>query len=109
MALVLLMGSMLPLCLWCSYSIGHDSTSQMLFAYSAMVRSLENLPDAAMFRIALRDQRFLVGVKLAQPRVRFAVALEVGQVQVVVAFAQQRVENRREHARLVLAEMIARR
>ena len=66
-----------------------------------MVRSLEKLPDAAMLRIALRDQAFLVGVKLAQPRVRFAVALQVGQVQVVVAVPEQRIENGREHARLV--------
>lgn len=35
---------------------GHGSTFQMAVAYSAMVRSLENLPDAATFRITLRAQ-----------------------------------------------------
>ena len=35
---------------------GHGCAFQISFAYSAMVRSLENLPDAAMFRIALRVQ-----------------------------------------------------
>src|SRR5437868_10149560 len=35
---------------------GHGSAFQMPVAYSAMVRSLENFPDAAMFKIALRCQ-----------------------------------------------------
>lgn len=36
------------------HGTGHGCTFQMSFAYSAMVRSLENRPEAAMFRIALR-------------------------------------------------------
>jgi hypothetical protein len=36
------------------YGTGHGLTSQISAAYSAMVRSLENLPEPATFRIALR-------------------------------------------------------
>jgi len=36
------------------YSTGHGFAFQMSDAYSAMVRSLENFPEWAMFRIALR-------------------------------------------------------
>ena len=36
------------------YGMGHGSTFQMSRAYSAMVRSLENFPELATFRIALR-------------------------------------------------------
>ena len=38
------------------YGTGHGFTFQMSAAYSAMVRSLENLPEPATFRIALRAQ-----------------------------------------------------
>jgi hypothetical protein len=38
-----------------SYVRGQGSTFQISVAYSAMVRSLENFPDPATFRIALRD------------------------------------------------------
>src|ERR1700757_888654 len=37
-----------------SYRTGQGFTSQMSAAYSAIVRSLENLPELATFRIALR-------------------------------------------------------
>ncbi len=37
------------------YSVKIGSACQISLAYSAMVWSLENLPDAARFRIALRD------------------------------------------------------
>src|SRR5882672_8077367 len=36
------------------YGTGHGFTPQISAAYSAMVRSLENLPELAMFRMALR-------------------------------------------------------
>ncbi len=36
-------------------STGHGSARQISFAYSAMVRSLENLPEAAMFKMVMRD------------------------------------------------------
>src|SRR5258707_15627634 len=35
---------------------GHGSTFQMEAAYSAIVRSLENLPEPATFKMALRAQ-----------------------------------------------------
>src|SRR5208337_3324566 len=36
-----------------SYGMGHAFTFQMSAAYSAIVRSLENFPELATFRIAL--------------------------------------------------------
>src|SRR5712692_1667134 len=36
------------------YDTGHGLTCQMSAAYSAMVRSLENFPELATFRMALR-------------------------------------------------------
>src|SRR5262245_8801643 len=38
------------------HGTGHAFTCQMSDAYSAIVRSLENLPEPATFRIALRAQ-----------------------------------------------------
>ena len=38
------------------HDTGHGLTRQMSAAYSAMVRSLENLPELATFRMALRAQ-----------------------------------------------------
>ena len=38
------------------YKIGQGSACQISRAYSVMVRSLENFPEEAMFRTALRDQ-----------------------------------------------------
>ena len=38
------------------YDTGHGSTFQILAAYSEMVRSLENFPEPATFKIALRAQ-----------------------------------------------------
>ena len=40
----------------CAHGTGHGFTFQMSAAYSAMVRSLENFPEPATFRIALRAQ-----------------------------------------------------
>src|SRR5215472_9580280 len=37
------------------YETGHAFASQMSAAYSAIVRSLENFPEPATFKIALRD------------------------------------------------------
>ena len=39
-----------------THSIGHGLTLQISLAYSEMVRSLENFPEAATFKIALRVQ-----------------------------------------------------
>jgi len=38
------------------YVTGHGSARQISFAYSEIVRSLENLPEAAMLRMTLRAQ-----------------------------------------------------
>src|SRR5262249_1379532 len=38
------------------YATGHGLTFQMSAAYSAIVRSLENFPEPATFKIALRVQ-----------------------------------------------------
>jgi hypothetical protein len=40
----------------CLYCTGHGFTPQMPDAYSAMVRSVENLPEPATFRMAFRAQ-----------------------------------------------------
>ena len=37
----------------CGYGIGHGLAFQISAAYSAMVRSLENLPELAMFKMTL--------------------------------------------------------
>ena len=39
-----------------TYSIGHGLTFQISLAYSEIVRSLENFPEPATFKIALRAQ-----------------------------------------------------
>src|SRR5215468_5234494 len=68
----------------------------MSAAYSAMVRSLENLPDPATLRIAFR----------AQPSARLEVRPQVREVHVVVAVREQGVSQRLEGPGLVLAEMV---
>jgi hypothetical protein len=44
-----------------AYGTGQGSTRQLSEAYSAMVRSLENLPEWPTFRIAFRAQAFSQG------------------------------------------------
>src|SRR5690606_19379201 len=39
-----------------AHGTGHGAASQISLAYSAMVRSLENFPDAATFRMAVSAQ-----------------------------------------------------
>ena len=39
-----------------AHTTGHGLTSQISAAYSAIVRSLENLPEPAMLRMAFRVQ-----------------------------------------------------
>ena len=78
------------------YGTGQGFACQISAAYSAIVRSLENLPELATFRIALRAQPVRVGVELDQPPVRLEVGGEVGQVHVVVAVGQQGVAERIE-------------
>ena len=38
------------------YTTGHDFAVQISVAYSAMVRSLENFPEAATFKMAISAQ-----------------------------------------------------
>src|SRR5215510_10097527 len=49
------------------YDTGHGFTCQMSEAYSAIVRSLENLPEPATFRIALRAQALGSAYRLQTP------------------------------------------
>ena len=72
---------------------------QMPRAYSPIVRSLENLPELATFNIALRSPCLLVGVFAHESLIGFQISRQVRQVQVVVAFGQQRVDDRLEGIR----------
>src|SRR5262249_14674182 len=49
-------------------SIGQGAASQISRAYSLMVRSLEKLPEAAMFKTALRDHASLFAYSSATRR-----------------------------------------
>ncbi len=67
------------------HSTGQGAASQMSAAYSAIVRSLENLPEQATLRIALRAQASASAIQLADPLLGLGVRRQVGQVHVVVA------------------------
>ena len=54
------------------YGTGQGSAVQMSAAYSLIARSLENLPEQATFRTALRDQASGVGIQLADALLAFA-------------------------------------
>ena len=71
-----------------------------------MVRSLENFPEPATFKIALRAQASRSAYNSTQPLVGFEIGLEVRQVHIVVAVGQQRVAQRRKHAGLIAAEVV---
>ena len=88
------------------YGTGHGFAFQMSAAYSAIVRSLENFPEPATFRMALRAQASASAYSSQQPLVRLEIGLQVRQVHVVVAVRQQRVAQRSEDARLVAAEVV---
>ena len=80
---------------------GTVARSRFRFAYSAMVRSLENFPEAATFRIALRGPGLGFAIQIHEPLIGLQVGLQVRQVQVVVAVGQQRVQDRGEDAGLL--------
>jgi hypothetical protein len=63
----------------------------MSAAYSAIVRSLENRPEWATFRIALRDQTSGSAYSRATRSLRAYVVRQVRQVHVMVAVGQKRV------------------
>ena len=60
-------------------------------AYSAMVRSLENFPEPATFRMALCAQPSRSAYRLDQTLVRFQVGFHLCQMHVWVAERQKRV------------------
>ena len=63
----------------------------MSAAYSAMVRSLENLPELATLRIALRAQASGSWYRAPTFACVCGVGGQVGQVHVEIAVGQQRV------------------
>ena len=71
-----------------------------------MVRSLENFPELATFRIAFCDQSTVVGIQLDKLLIALQIRLQVGQMHVVIAIFQKCVDNRTEATRLISAEMI---
>ena len=81
------------------------SLSRFRAAYSAIVRSLENFPEPATFRMALRAHAS-ASEYTVQPLVRLEVGGQVRQMHVVVAMRQQRVAQRSEEAGFVAAEMV---
>ena len=74
--------------------------------YSAIVRSLENLPEFATFRIALRAHAPGSAYNAPSCFLRLAVRSEVRQVHVVIAVRQKSIAHRSEDARLVAAEVV---
>src|SRR5579864_1366746 len=48
----------------------------------------------------------LVLVQFTQPRMSFAVAFKIGQVQVIIAVAKQRTQDWPKYARFIPAEMV---
>ena len=78
----------------------------MSAAYSAMVRSLENFPEPATFKIALRAQASGSAYSSHSRRSASEIGREVRQVHVVVATRQQRVPQRCEDARFIPAEVV---
>ena len=87
------------------YPTGHGFAFQISAAYCAMVRSLENLPEPATLRMALRAQASRSAIECARCLVGLQIGPQIGQVHVVVAVRQQRVPQRGEDARLVAAEV----
>ena len=77
----------------------------MSAAYSAIVRSLENFPEPAIFKIAFAYPSIRVVVQVAQLPVGLEIGREVRQVHIMVSTRQQRVPQRFEDARFILAEV----
>src|SRR5262249_16620353 len=72
----------------------------------AMVRSLENIPEPATFKIAPPSPSFPIREQLARPPVCLEIGLGVRQVHIVVTARQEAVAQRGEHARLVAVEVV---
>ena len=71
-----------------------------------MVRSLENFPEAAMFRIALLAQALGSPYNSTSRLICLQVRLQVRQVQVMIAVGQERVQDGGEDPGLFRAEVI---
>jgi hypothetical protein len=71
-----------------------------------MVRSLENIPELATFKIAPPSKSFPIREQLAWPPVCLEIELEVSQIHIVVAARQEAVAPRGEQARLVADELV---
>ena len=56
-----------------------------------MVRSLENFPELATFKMALRVHSSGFAYKSQQPLIRIEIRLQVRQMHVVIAVGQERV------------------
>ena len=71
-----------------------------------MVRSLENFPELATFRMAFRAQASGSAYNASELFVRLRGRSQVGQVHVEIAVGQERFAQGSEDSRLVPAEVI---
>ena len=71
-----------------------------------MVRSLENFPELATFRIALCAHAPGSAYNCAESFLRLDVRGQIRQVHVVIAAGQQRIAQRIEYSRFVAAEVV---
>ena len=85
---------------------GQAFTPQISVAYSWMVRSLENLPEAGDVVDDLARPCVAVACERRQAARRRRDRPEVGEMHVVVAVGEQRLPQRLEDARLIAAEMV---
>ena len=72
-----------------------------------MVRSDENFPPRATFRIAFLIPSSAIPVRSVHPLLRLDIGAKIGQDHIAVALGQQHVDNRSEDARFHHAEAIA--
>ena len=71
-----------------TFGLKDPGISAFPVAYRAIVRSLENFPEPATFKIALRAHA-LRSAYNAVSRWSASIGLQVGKVHVVVAFGQE--------------------
>ena len=75
-------------------------------AYSAIVRSLENLPEQPTFSYGLTCPTVGVLIKRSNCRLRLSISGQVGQVHVVVAVRQKHIADWAEDAGFITVEVI---
>ena len=78
----------------------------MSAAYSAIVRSLENFPELATFRMAFSRPCVRIGIQLRKSLVGLKVGRQIRQVHIEVPMGQEHVAQRIEDAGLVPAEVV---